>query len=143
MKVSREQVRKKVVETVQSALLDGGFTVRVRWPGYGPMDVSTNKSLYVSVTLVYDDGSPVGLGPDSQMRRYGNLVIEAHYKEGEIADHKKANDIIDWLSSAVSDTDNMFPLRTYTSRPVSPPNGEQQGWMREGLVTPFWYDTSR
>lgn len=142
MKVTREDVRQKVVAHLQGILLPDWPESRLRWPLCAAIDTSVDKSPYINVDLVYQDGMSVGTGPAPQ-RRLGILVIEVNFKEGEPKDGIKANNVLDKLASAVTDTDAMSPLRTYASKFVSPKNGAESGWQREGLVTPFFYDTSR
>ncbi len=118
-------------------------TLRACYPGTQPVDISMDKSAYLNVDIIYMDGWAAGLGPYSKLRRTGTIVLEFNYKEGQAADYQLGNNIIDALSNAISDTDVMYPVRTFAGRPVSPTTGAQQGWKRESLVTPFWYDTSR
>lgn len=143
MKYSFEDARQQLVDRLQPALDAAHGQVRVKWPGCPKVDFSVDKSLFINVDLIYDDGVPVGLGPQAPKRRIGNIVTEVNYKEGEPKDHILCNNIIDLLDSLLSDTDDMYPVRTYTAARVSPPNGVASGWTREGLVTPFFFDTSR
>lgn len=143
MRVNREQVREKVVEAVVAALAPIDADFRVRWPGDGPADVSVNKSPYANVDLVYQDGVDVGLGPEADSRLLGTIVVEFCYKQGDAEGMRKVNTLIDYVMRALTSNDSMFPVRTYATRQVTPASGAQEGWNREGLVTPFWFDTSK
>ena len=143
MKVSREDVRQTVVKTLTAALIRAGSKLRVRWPGFGLIDVSVNKEPYINVEIIYHDGVAVGLGPNADLRKLGTLVVEINFKEGEPKDLIIANNLLDELTTTLTSTDAMYPLRTNATSHVTPPIGVQQGWLREGLVTPFWFDTSR
>lgn len=142
MKVSREQARQAVVKRIQTLLPVDWPEDRIRWPGQGPIDTAITKTPYINVDMVYNDGISVGMGPSPQ-RRIGTLVVEVNFKEGEPKDLIKANNVLDAISFGITDTDAMKPVRTFASKFVSPKNGVESGWMREGLVTPFYFDTSR
>ena len=143
MKVTKEDVRKLIVEKVK-LVIDTSFTdLRVCWPGFSPVDVSEDKSPYVNLRILYVDAESVGIGPDTDDRNYGVIQLECCYKEGDTTGMVTINNFIDAVAKELSDTDDMFPVRTYTSRPVTQASGPQAGWCEEGLSTPFWYDSSK
>lgn len=143
MIVTREDVRKKIV-TALKAVMDTDFpAVRVQWPGSAPVDVSTDKSAYVNLKLIYMDGDDVGIGPDAPTRMMGTIQLECCYKEGDGQGLITVNNLLDAATRLFTSNDMMYPVRTYSTRQVSPPNGPREGWQEEGLVTPFWFDTSK
>lgn len=143
MKYSFEDARKQIVDRVEKALAVNHSNVRVKWPGPAKVDIAQVKSVYIDIDIVYQSGDPVGLGPTAPKRRIGTIVADINYKDGDPKAYILSNELMDVLDSALSDTDAMYPVRTYTSSPVTPPGGVSQGWVRQGLVTPFFFDTSR
>lgn len=144
-KVTREDARKVVVSKLNTVIPSN---VRVQWPGTAQIDVSTNKNLFLTVRLVYMDGSATELGDSANNRLIGILEITFNYKEGNAADYKTFNSLADTIQSLVSNTDRLKPLRTYATRQETPRRdfniqvrGSESGWITETLVTPFWYDT--
>ena len=144
-KVTREDARKVVVSKLNTVIPSN---VRVQWPGTAQIDVSTNKNLFLTVRLVYMDGTATDLGDSANNRLIGILEITFNFKEGNLADFKKFNELADTIQSLVSNTDKLKPLRTYTTRQETARRdfniqvrGSESGWITETLVTPFWYDT--
>ena len=143
MKVDREEVRKALVAKVK-ALCDVDFPLlRVSWPGFAKVDVSQDKTPYMNVRLIYMDGDDVGIGPDVDLRNMGTIQLECCYKEGDLVGMVTVNNLIDKLLPLLSSNDSMYPVRTYPARQVTPPNGPESGWSEEGVVVPFWYDSSK
>lgn len=138
MTVTREQVRQKIVAEVKTVV--EAQDLRFQAPGLPPVDVSNNKNLYVRLEIIYLDGTAVGLGVNVKDRLYGTILTEVNYKEGAHQDLVKANTFLDAMQVAISNQDIMYPVRTYSSRQHSPQEGYQSGWIREALITPFWYD---
>lgn len=143
MKVQREEIRQAVIGELKTIVEANDPTFRVKWPGFAAIDVSEDKTPYANVRIVYTDGMDVGLGPDADSRYLGTIVVELCYKEGDSEGMLRVNSLLDKLARGLTSNDNMFPLRTYAARQVTPPNGASQGWEEEGLVTPFWFDTSK
>ena len=144
-KVTREDARKVVVNKLNTVIPSN---TRVQWPGTAQIDVSKNKDLFLTVRLVYMDGSATDLGDSANNRLIGILDITFNFKEGNLADFKKFNELADTIQSLVSNTDRLKPLRTYATRQETERRdfniqvrGSESGWITETLVTPFWYDT--
>ena len=144
-KVTREDARKAVISKLNTIIPSN---VRVQWPGTAQIDVSTNKSLFLTVRLVYMDGSATDLGDSANNRLIGILEITFNFKEGNAADYKTFNSLADTIQALVSNTDKLKPLRTYATRQETARRdfniqvrGSESGWITETLVTPFWYDT--
>lgn len=144
-KVTREDARKAVVSKLNTVIPS---SVRVQWPGTAQIDVSKNKDMFLTVRLVYMDGTATDLGDSANNRLIGILEITFNYKEGNAADYKAFNSLADTVQSLVSNTDRLKPLRTYATRQETPrrdfniPGARQRIWLDyRTLVTPFWYDT--
>ena len=144
-KVTREDARKAVVSKLKTVIPSN---VRVQWPGTAQIDVSTNKNLFLTVRLVYMDGTATDLGSSANNRLIGILEITFNFKEGNAADYKIFNNLADTIQKLVSNTDELKPLRTYATRQETARRdfniqvrGSESGWITETLVTPFWYDT--
>lgn len=145
MIVTREDIRVKVVSTIKAAL-EAEFpdiASRTRWPGFPRIDVTENKKPYMNVAIVYLDAEKAGIGKEAPTRNMGMIQLECCYKEGDREGLLTVNALIDRMQKLLGATDDMFPLRTYEARNVSPRNGPQEGWQEEGLVTPFWFDSSK
>lgn len=142
MIVSRELARQKVAQRIQQAL-SGVTGFRIRYPGQPEIDVSLDKTPFMNVDLMFTNGWAVGLGSDSDVRAVGSLVTEFNFKDGDVNAYKLCETVLDKLNLALSNTDDMYPVRTYAASPVTPRDGVKLGWRRDSLVTPFWYDTSR
>ena len=138
MIVTREMVRQKVVGLLRPTL-ETGF--RTRWPMFPEVDVSVDKTPYVNVDIVYADASQAGMGPEGKDRMYGTIVVEFNFKQGDIAAIPLVNNALDSVHRLLSRKDTMYPVRTGVTKQVSP-SSFVDGWDREGLVTPFWFDTS-
>lgn len=142
MKVTREEIRKKVVATLTPQLLQLN-KARIKYPLMPEVDVSIDKSIFVNIDLVYSDGWAAEIGGDANVRKSGTLVVEVNFKQGDIPAIKKANEILDAVEPVISNTDSLTPLRTFAAAQVSPTSGAVQGFLREALVVPFWYDSSK
>ena len=138
--VTREEIRKTIARVLTPQLI-GLDISRIRYPGMLPIDVSVDKSLYVNIDIIYIDGWTSELG-SKITRKSGTIVFEVNYKQGNIEDIKLTNRILDTVEPSLSNTDSLMPLRTLASKQVSSTRGAEEGFMREALVTPFWYDSS-
>lgn len=143
MKVTRETVRKLAVGKIAEVLAPYKDVLRIRYPGQGPMDVTLNKSGYLSVELIYLDGWSLGLGPDVGLRKVGSIKLVSHYKEGNPKDLQISNEVLDILDSELSATDKLFPLRLGPGEFVTSKDNPESGWIGEHLIIPFRYDTPK
>ena len=84
-KVTREDARKAVVSKLNTVIPSN---VRVQWPGTAQIDVSKNKDMFLTVRLVYMDGTATDLGDSANNRLIGILEITFNFKEGNPADYK-------------------------------------------------------
>ncbi len=139
MTVTREEVRKLIVTRVASVAEQQGM--RLQAPGLARPDISTTKEPYVRLEIIYLDGFATGMGLASKDRMVGNILTEVNYKEGAYKDLVACNKFLDAMQALISNRDLMFPVRTYSSKQHSPQDGVASGWVREALLTPFWYDT--
>ena len=136
-RVTREDARQALVRALQPALTG----VRVQYPNMPKVDISVDKTPYVTVHLIYIDGEATGIGSTANQRYSGSIVVQVHFKKHDPTTATTVNNLLDGIQSVISNTDIHKPLRTYGTKPKSG-ESEEEGWAVEGLVTPFWYDTS-
>ena len=145
-KFTREDVRKAIVKSLQTVIPSN---VRVQWPGSPQVDVSKDKSLFMTVRLVYMDSMSTDLGTRDNTRLMGIIEVTFNFKEGSGQDTVRFNNLADSVQNLLSNTDSIVPLRTYSTRQETArrdaniqDRGSDSGWITESLVTPFWYDTA-
>lgn len=136
--VTAENARQAIttkVEALRATWVD--YPLVVEYSNGKSVNLSEQKDPYLSVTIVYSDGYQVGLGPTSDYRSLGTLVLEACDKEG--FGTARMNKLLDHFYRSMHKTDSMFPVRTYAARFVSVP--PKLGWAKQAAAIPFWYDS--
>lgn len=139
MIVTREQARQAVttkVEALKASFTD--YTVIVEYDNREAVNRATQSKPFLAVTLVYIDGYQINLGPSSQHRPIGTIVVEAWDKEG--AGTARVNKLLDHFYRGMQMTDSMAPVRTFAARFASK-RVPVQGWIAQSALIPFWYDT--
>lgn len=139
MIVTREQARQVVTTRVES--LKASFTdyaVIVEYDNREVVNRASQSNPFLAVTLVYIDGMQINLGPSSQHRPIGTIVVEAWDKEG--AGTARVNKLLDHFYRGLHMTDSMAPVRTHAAR-FSSKRVPEQGWIAQAALIPFWFDT--
>ena len=139
MIVTREMARQAVTARIQALRSTfSPYAVAVEYDNMNTVNRATQSNPFLAVTLAYIDGMQVSLGPDSQHRPMGTLVLEAFDKEG--AGTARMNALLDHFYRGLQMTDSMTPVRTHAAR-FSSNRFPQQGWIAQAALIPFWYDT--
>lgn len=139
MIVTREMARQAITTRIQSLKATfSPYAVAVEYDNMNTVNRATQSNPFLGVTLVYIDGMQINLGPDSQHRPMGTLVLEAFDKEG--AGTARMNALLDHFYRGVQMTDSMAPVRTHAARFASKRTPEQ-GWIAQSALIPFWYDS--
>lgn len=136
--VTRNDIREKVVqycETRRAAWSEWDLTVE--YPNIKLVDFNTQSKPFVSISIMYDGGNGIGMGYGSIHRVLGNLIIESYAKRGTGV--IKMNDLIDHFYRGISDTDALYPMRTFAAGFT--PQREADDWLAVSAVIPFWYDS--
>ena len=136
--VTREDVRKVVttkIEALRATFPD--YPLVIEYDNLETVNQSTQSNTYLSVTFRYMDGYQVNLGPSSETRALGTIVIEAFDKYG--SGTARQNRLLDHFYRGLHKTDSMQPVRTLAARFASKP--VQAGWAAQAALIPFWYDT--
>lgn len=136
--VTREDVRKVVttkLETLRASFTD--YQLVIEYDNLETVNQATQSDPYVVVTFRYLDGYQINLGPSSETRALGTIVLEVFDKYG--AGTARQNKVLDHFYRSLHKTDSMAPVRTLAARFSSKP--VQAGWAAQAALIPFWYDT--
>lgn len=136
--VTREDVRKVVttkLETLRASFTD--YQLVIEYDNLETVNQATQSDPYVVVTFRYLDGYQINLGPSSETRALGTIVLEVFDKYG--AGTARQNKVLDHFYRSLHKTDSMQPVRTLAARFASKP--VQAGWAAQAALIPFWYDT--
>lgn len=142
MKVTLEDVRKKVVERM-APLLQSVPRNRIRWPGDPLPNIAIDKSLTVEVyVLLIGPSDQVGMAISVATRRYGTVLVKFNHKDGNAKDMVKCSELAQDVAEGFERTDAMFPVRTATPA-INNSDKVPEGWSEVGVTIPFWFDTSK
>lgn len=139
MIVTREDVRKAITARVE--LLRASFITYqlvVEYDNQNAVNKAMQSLPYLAITIVYTDGKQVGLGPASEHRPMGTLVVEAWDKDG--AGTARMNNLLEHFYRGLHNTDTIVPVRMYAARFASK-RVPVYGWIAQSALIPFWYDT--
>lgn len=112
------------------------YPLEVEFDNYDTVNQSTQTHPYLCVSMVYQDGFQIALGPAAPSRVLGTIVIEAKVKAG--SGTAQANRLLEHFYPGVHMTDTLAPLRTLAARFDSAP--PKSGWVAQAALIPFWYD---
>ena len=132
MIVTREQVRQAITTRVE--LLKNSFTAHalvIQYDNANPVNKAVQSLPYLGITIVYMDGKQIGLGPTSEHRPMGTIVV---------AGTSRMNNLLEHFYRGLHKTDSIVPVRTYAARFASK-RVPVYGWIAQSALIPFWYDT--
>lgn len=136
--VTREDVRKIVTARIESLRVAfATYPLLVEYDNFNTVNRATQSDPFIAVTFRYIDGYQINLGPSSETRALGTVVVEIFEKVG--AGTARQNELIEIFYRGLQMTDSMAPVRTLAARFA--PRPAEAGWAAQAALIPFWYDT--
>ena len=112
------------------------YTLEVEYDNRNLVNWGTQTNPYLSVEVMGIGGEQASLGPNSNHRIYGSVILTAWVHRG--SGDKAANDLLEHFYPEMHMSDAMPPVRTQAARLVNAKPAKD--WVGRSAVIPFWCD---